>query len=320
MIDTLLLLALPASGKSELRRYLAHLPADVAARDLGLGPTVQLDDYPYVHLMRRVDQELRSLGVAPIFFAADDQPMFKSRDWGTLIELVNQDYAGLGSPAPPPPAPAEWLFARFDAARAAVGLTPPFVDVTGHERARLAAALDDEAARLAADLAGTSAAYTPGESTVLVEFARGGPAGVAPPYPEPLGYAYSLRTLSDEILRRACILYVWVTPDESRRRNRARAVPGRDGDASILHHGVPEMVMHEEYGGDDLLWLVGEGDGTTVTVATDGGDCAIPTAVFDNRTDHTSFLRDDAGAWPPEAVATLHRALIGAFSRLVPSP
>ena len=39
-LDVLLLLALPASGKSELRRYLAHLDPEIAAADFGLGPTV----------------------------------------------------------------------------------------------------------------------------------------------------------------------------------------------------------------------------------------------------------------------------------------
>ena len=70
-IDTLLLLALPASGKSELRRYLAHLDPQVAEEDLHLGPTVQLDDYPYVHMMRRIAQELASMGEDPVFFTDD---------------------------------------------------------------------------------------------------------------------------------------------------------------------------------------------------------------------------------------------------------
>ena len=53
IIDILLLLALPASGKSEVRRYLANLTPAQCRDDFHLGPTVQLDDYPYVHMMRR---------------------------------------------------------------------------------------------------------------------------------------------------------------------------------------------------------------------------------------------------------------------------
>ena len=96
-IDTLLLLALPASGKSELRRYLAHLDAQVAEEDFHLGSTVQLDDYPYVHMMRRISQELALTGEDPVFFADDGSSFTEPRDWGTLIHLLNEDYGQLGA-------------------------------------------------------------------------------------------------------------------------------------------------------------------------------------------------------------------------------
>src|SRR5690242_5270027 len=91
-IDVLLLLALPASGKSEVRRYLASLTPKACQGDFHLGETVQLDDYPYVHMMRRISQELRAMGEHPVFFDGDDVPMIDPRDWGTLIELLNDDY------------------------------------------------------------------------------------------------------------------------------------------------------------------------------------------------------------------------------------
>lgn len=62
MIDTMLLLALPASGKSEIRRYLEHVESDAALSELRLGPTVQLDDYPYVHLMQLANTEFMNAG------------------------------------------------------------------------------------------------------------------------------------------------------------------------------------------------------------------------------------------------------------------
>ena len=98
-IDTLLLLALPASGKSELRRYLAHLEPQVAVEDLHLGPTVQLDDYPYVHMMRRIAQELTLIDGDPVFFTDDASSFAEPRDWGTLIQLLNEDYELLGTSA-----------------------------------------------------------------------------------------------------------------------------------------------------------------------------------------------------------------------------
>src|SRR5437773_798012 len=94
-IEVLLLLALPASGKSEVRRFLAHATPDQCRNDYHLGGTVQLDDYPYVHMMRRVSQELRKRGADGVFFDSDDLPMKEPRDWGTLIELVNEDFDDL---------------------------------------------------------------------------------------------------------------------------------------------------------------------------------------------------------------------------------
>ena len=92
VIPTLLLLALPASGKSEIRRYLSTLPPDQASDEFGLGRTIQLDDYPYVHLMRRISAELRHLYEAPVFFASETTPFLQPAEWGTLIHLINEDY------------------------------------------------------------------------------------------------------------------------------------------------------------------------------------------------------------------------------------
>ncbi|MDK1010510.1 MAG: hypothetical protein QGM48_05455 [Actinomycetota bacterium] len=130
------------------------------------------------------------------------------------------------------------------------------------------------------------------------------------------GYGFSLRHLSPGILRRAAALYVWVTPEESRRRNLDRAIPGIEGDASILHHGVPETVMRRDYGVDDFLWLMERGGGHAVEVDTEDGMFAIPAAVFDNRTDDTSFLRADPSEWDPDLVAELHTALTRSFAEL----
>lgn len=315
-IDTLLLLALPASGKSELRRYLASLSPQVAARDFGLGPTVQLDDYPYVHLMRRISQETARHAGSPALFPSDDQPFTDPREWATLSELVNEDYAALGTEPPVPQEPTAWLFDRISRAREVVGLAPPFDHLSDSDVASVAAALDDEVAAFAAERSATLASYEPGVSSVVIEFARGGPEDTAPPLPDPHGYAYALRYLSPDILSRASALYVWVTPQESRRRNQERSVPGIEGDASILHHGVPETVMRRDYGVDDFLWLLERGGGSAIEVATSDGTFRLPAAVFDNRIDHTSFLRSDEADWDPELVNQLHTALVETFAGL----
>jgi hypothetical protein len=74
-------------------------------------------------------------------------------------------------------------------------------------------------------------------------------------------------------------------------------------------------VLHEEYGGDDLLWLAANDDGS-VAVTRDGATYRLPVAVFDNRTDHTSFLRADPSLWDTGAVAALHAELTEAFAHL----
>ena len=315
-IDTLLLLALPASGKSELRRYLATVDPEVAAQDFGLGPTVQLDDYPYVHLMRRVSEEVRRLDAPPVFFAAHDQPFLDGRDWATLIALVNEDYAALGTAPGVANRPTAWLVDRFDRAGSVAGIEPRLGGLPRAVLDAMALELDDEVASFARERTATLASYEPGTSTVVIEFARGGPEGTEPPLPEPHGYAYSLRFLSDAIVERTSALHVWVTPEESRRRNVERAKPGPDGDASILHHGVPEVVMRGDYGVDDFPWLLQQGGGDAIEVMRADGTARIPAAVFDNRTDHTSFLRADASEWDPTQVADLHTELEAAFATL----
>uniref|UniRef100_A0A832MKA9 Uncharacterized protein n=1 Tax=Eiseniibacteriota bacterium TaxID=2212470 RepID=A0A832MKA9_UNCEI len=315
LLDVVLLLALPASGKSEVRRYLARLDPDTCRRDLRLGPTVQLDDYPYVHLMRRVSQELRAMGRDGVFFDSDDLPMKEPRDWGMLIELLNEDFDDLVARRPANPTSAgAWLLDRYDAARARAGAAPAFGALPQDARAALERALEPEARALVEERNAGLPATLDGR-TVIIEFARGGPAGATPPLPAPLGYRHSLATLSDEILSRAAILYVWVTPEESRRKNAERTDPNDPG--SILHHGVPLAVMLGDYGMDDMAWLIETSDAPgTVRVETRGRTFHLPVARFDNRVDKTTFVRADPATWPADKVRALHEGLAGAFTAL----
>lgn len=315
LIDTLLLLALPASGKSEVRRYLAHQSPEESAAEFHLGPTVQLDDFPYVHFMRCVDDALEAEGAARLFFEAPERSFFDPRDWGTLIELINQDYEDLKLRRPIAPAsPVGYLFERLDQAGAAVGIQARLSALPAALSAKLIAALAAEAERLIAD---KLAAYpdTLEGKTLVIEFARGGAEGSPMPIPTPRGYAYSLGRLSPELLDKARILYIWVTPEESRRKNEARANP--DDPGSILHHGVPEFVMRNEYGADDIDWLESTSAvAHTVSVEREGVSYALPIARVDNRRDRTSFVREPQEDWPAEEEAALHAALKGALDQL----
>lgn len=316
ILDVVLLLALPASGKSEVRRYLASLTPEQCRDQLHLGPTVQLDDYPYVHLMRRVSQELRALGRDGVFFDSDELPMKQPLDWGTLVELLNEDFDDLMARRRPAPASAAgWLLDRFDAARAKVGAEPAFGKLAADARGRLVERIEKDAAELLRDKNAGIPDSLEGR-TIVIEAARGGPDGATLPLEAPLGYRYSLARFGDELLSRASILYVWVTPEESRRKNRERADPSDPG--SILHHGVPTAVMLGDYGCDDMGWLIEHSDRPdTVKVETRSKVFHVPVARFDNRVDKTTFVRADRGEWKPEQIRALHEGLAGALDRLV---
>jgi hypothetical protein len=316
VIDTLLLLALPASGKSEVRKYLAWLPPGKCRDDFGVGPNVQLDDFPYVHFMRRVDEELEKLGKSRLFYHGPERGFREGRDWGSLIELVNQDREALDTrpQTPAKGAAARHLLARLDEAGMKAGIKPRLAALDGNSRARLADALEREAAALLRDLGDARTDSLAGK-TIVIEFARGGPEGSAMPLPAPFGYRYSLSMLSPRILERASVLYIWVTPEESRRKNVARTDPNDPG--SILHHGVPESVMRGDYGCDDIEWLLGRSDRPdTIRLEAHGRTWYLPLGRFDNRVDRTSFIRADPKKWAAADVQALHAGLKEAFDAL----
>jgi hypothetical protein len=315
IIETVLLLALPASGKSELRRYLDLLPERECRERYHLGPTAQLDDYPYVHLMRVIDDTLSENGRKRLFFEAPDRGYADPADWETLIELVNDDYTDLArGRRRSPENPSRWLLERLDRARAAVGAAPNLANLDEGALASLDRALTGEVEELVSEWNRLLPESLDGR-TVVIEFARGGPEGSDFPLPAHHGYLASLGRLSAEILENASILYVWVTPEQSRAKNLERARP--DADGSILFHGVPEHVMRNEYGCDDLEWLLERSDRPgTVLVETRGRTFHVPAARFDNRTDLTTFLRKDREAWNPDMLAGLEAGLAQAFQRL----
>ena len=75
--------------------------------------------------------------------------------------------------------------------------------------------------------------------TSVIEFARGGENG--------FGEAFSY--LHEDILRRACIVYIKVPYEESVRKNRRRARPGLED--SILYHSLPDEKMEHYYKTND---------------------------------------------------------------------
>ena len=314
-LDAVLLLALPASGKSEVRRYLELMPEESRRRDFHMGPSVQLDDYPYVHLMRRIDDELAALGKPRNFFHSPDRPFQNPLDWGTLIELVNEDYEDLLVRKPlNVPSAADDLLNRYERAATKVGAPARLSKLDQATRAGLVKALETEARKLYADKQAGYPESLEGK-TLVIEFARGGPQTAGLPLPEPFGYRYSLARLSPKLLEKATILYIWVTPEESRRKNDARANPKDPG--SILHHGVPIDVMLNDYGKDDMEWLLQNSEQPgAATVKVGGKTYHLPVGRFDNRVDKTSFLRAPQKDWKPEQVHAVHEGLREALDHL----
>lgn len=322
-IDTVLLFSLPASGKSEVRRFLAHLSEAECRGAYGIGPTLQLDDYPYVHLMHRIDDELAAAGWRAPYYRGPNRPFQDDWTWAALVHLLNEDFARLvGGVQVDVVSAAEHLFDRLDAASALAGMPQPLGDVPHRIRRRVAAALEREC-RAELDASNRQNALDKAGKTIVIEAARGGPNGAAFPLTPPHGYATAFQTLSLEILARASVLYVWVEPPESRRKNIERGRP--DGAGSILHHSVPMEVMLGQYGCDDMGYLLAQSDRPgTVRVerlVEHGGRYEtrvfhLPVGRFDNREDLTTFVRAPREAWAPADVTRLEAGLKPAFAAL----
>ncbi len=307
VFKVVLLQALPASGKSEVRNFMANIEADRLRDEFHIGENLQLDDFPYVHMMRRIDNELQAMGEARIFYPGEE-PFTDGRDWGTLCNLLNEDYHDLmNRTVIQPDSAAEYLFERIDRAAAGAGIAPRMGLLSGAVRSRLAVILEAEARAM---LDEKQAAYpeTFEGRTIIIECARGGPDGASLPLSGTFGYQYSLPMFCPEILEQAAILYIWVTPEESRRKNADRADPNDPG--SNLHHGVPLAVMLGDYGCDDMEYLVQHSDReNTVSFEAHGKTWHLPIGIFDNRVDKTSFLRADPSAWDADKVEDVTAAI-----------
>jgi hypothetical protein len=322
LIHTLLLFALPASGKSEVRRYLAHLTPEQCRNDFGLGPTAQLDDYPYVHLMHRIDDELLAAGYHHVYYKGPARPFQDDWSWAVLIELLNEDYRHLveGRQVDVTSA-AQHLFDRLDAAHAKVGIAQPLGEVPWRIRRKVGEALEKEC-RAELDAQNRQTAEGTAGKTIVIEAARGGPNGAAFPLTPPYGYDAAFQQLSPSILERAHVLYIQVDPAESRRKNVERGRP--DGQGSILHHSVPLEVMLGQYGTDDMAFLIDASDrpGTLrverIVEARGKYEARVfhlPVGRLDNRDDLTTFVRAPADQWKADDVKKLHAGLAAALRR-----
>lgn len=108
------------------------------------------------------------------------------------------------------------------------------------------------------------------KKTTLVEFARGGKDGIAE----------ALRFLYPDLLRRASLVYIKVSYEESVRKNRRRARKGQED--SILYHSLPDEKMEFYYKVNDWEKLAAENPDFI-----DVKGVNVPYAVFENEPEKT---------------------------------
>ncbi len=106
--------------------------------------------------------------------------------------------------------------------------------------------------------------------TTLIEFARGGENGIE----EALSYMH------EDILKRAKLIYIRVSYEESVRKNHRRARKGQED--SILYHSLPDEKMEYYYKTNDWDTLEAR-DPKFITVK----GIKVPYAVFENMPEKT---------------------------------
>ena len=291
---TVLLLGLPASGKSEIREFINNNNQQHITT-LHFGENLQLDDFPYVHFFSRIDEELVKYGQKRVFYSEQD-PFIDDRDWGTLVNLLNDDYHLLKEKKKIiTDTPVTYLFDRIQKASEKVGIKRDLFGYTDDVFNNIVCGLTEDANKIISSN-NAQCDLDLEDKTLVIEMARGGEDGATMPLTGAKGYQYSLPWLDEEILKDATILYVWVTPEESRKKNADRCDPNDPG--SNLHHGVSIRVMLNDYGCDDMEYLISQSEvKDTVTVKAHGNTYHIPVGIFDNRDDKTTYFRQDPANW-----------------------
>jgi len=111
-----------------------------------------------------------------------------------------------------------------------------------------------------------------GGDTAVIEFARGMQHG---------GFSEAFSHFSDKLLRRAAVLYIDVSFEESMRKNRKRFNP--DKPYSILEHALPDDKLNRLYGESDWHELSSANPDYLHLKGT-----RVPYMVFENKDDVTT--------------------------------
>lgn len=333
----LFLFALPASGKSEIRKFLETMSPKQRREEMHIGGMVELDDFPYVHLLRVIDKALIEMGKPPVFSPSPEEPFFHPElVWPMLTHLLTVDYKNLlcwrnynlyvdgdnGNYILYEIAYWYKMLGRGDILGENCDWSPI---LSADELNTLVDSIDEKCGKVFNE---KERVIPPSfeDKTIIIEFSRGGSEDDVRELKTdffaslPYGYRAAFPCLTPVMLEDAAILYVGVSPEESRKRNLDRFDP-KDPNGT-LGHMVPEKVMRECYAGDDIGELLNRAwnhdrlkNAIRVPLNVLGFEfMTLPCVVFDNEQDFTSFTRKEK--WPKTKREALHSALREALERL----
>lgn len=215
--DTLLILARPAAGKSEIIDFLKRTPPELRLEKFHVGQITEFDDFPMLWTWFEEDAILERLGY-PRLHTNSDGYFTGVHLWDLLIERLCLNHL-------------KWLRDRKH-------------DTLCH--------------------------------TALVEFSRGSEHG---------GYQRAFQHLTPEVARRAAILYVNVSWQESLRKNQKRFNPNRPD--SILEHSLEDQKLDRLY--REVDWeQISAADSEFIPIQ----GVEVPYTVFENEDDVTTARGD----------------------------
>lgn len=333
VLPILMFCALPASGKSESRRFFKSLTEEEMAQ-FHLGEsTTQVDDYPYVDALEKIDAFCNKTLGKTIFKDPNTRLFFSGYEWGVLTYLINEDYFDIKKldkkiPKEFEADPVKWLFDRYDNASEKTGKIPRrFEELEKNSDKEKFKEFKEQCFDVCNTLLHDKYDNIPESlegKTIIFEFSRGGAKGSTFPLKEPQGYEYTLSLFDEEILNNANILYIWVTPEQSFQKNKQREKEGLEGKSLTvstqlsLNHGVPDSVMNHEYGLDDFEYLLSlSKDGKYVPIKKNGKEFKIKAGRLDNRSDLTSDFRKPKKDWTKEQISKMTEAMKKAFDALL---
>lgn len=306
----MVLVALAASGKSELIKFMMKLLEEMR-QALHIGRLCFIDDFPIVDLMRAIDAGLVSLGWEPLFFLSPTGTFKdKNKAYRALIQMINFHYVFLTGGGKYPVEPklmlhdidprVQTMLALLEEAWAMAGgrnllFNPDGAPLIGEkDYTKLCqeslvlpkvASIWEKRCHQLVDIQGHEAGVT-----FAIEFARGGEW--EQPVPLPYGYGHSFPALCSDILKSAVFMHLKVHPITAMVKNAQRFDPTNP--ESTLGHMVPAMVQMSDYGSDDFLHLLKNSSrpGCIDINVPGDGEYLCPAASLDNDTkDLTTWVR-----------------------------